>query len=196
MKLKLNCSAEYIRSFLTQRESNELYDELLTYKKLTDPFTLALANGERYQENYGKMMFIDRNLFEEQRFPESIWGPNQIWSDKMTTIKERVASFTRHPFETCVCIYYPDGNSGVDYHSDPVAFGDTTIIASISLGEERIFHLREKETMEVHELLLENGSLFIMGEHTQERYEHALPLNSNYKNARINLTFRKYGFGD
>jgi alkylated DNA repair dioxygenase AlkB len=196
MKLDLNCNADYVGSFMTKAECNELYDDLLTYETLTTPFTLKLANGEQYQENYGKMMFIDRILFEEQRLPESIWGPTQIWSNKMTLIKNRVESYTGYQFETCVCIYYPNGNSGVDYHSDPVAFGDTTNIASVSIGAERIFHLREKETMKVNELLLENGSLLIMGEGCQERYEHALPLNSIYKKARINLTFRKYGFSN
>jgi alkylated DNA repair dioxygenase AlkB len=140
------------------------------------------------------MMFIDGNLFEEKKFPASIWGPNQIWSDKMTLVKDRVEDYTGHKFETCVCIYYPDGNSGIDYHSDAAAFGDTSIIASVSIGEERVFRLRERETMTVHELLLESGSLLIMGEGCQDRFEHALPLDSNYKKARINLTFRKYGF--
>lgn len=196
MKLDLNCSAAYISSFLTESESNALFDELMSYPALTSPFTLRLANGERFQENYGKMMFIDRELFEEERLPEAIWGANQIWSERMRSLRDRVARHTGHNFQTCVCIYYPDGTSGVDYHSDPIAFGDTTVVASVSLGEERIFHLRENETQKVHEYLLEHGSLFIMGEHTQQRYEHALPLDPNYKKARINLTFRKYGFGD
>ncbi|GGK52222.1 MULTISPECIES: alpha-ketoglutarate-dependent dioxygenase AlkB [Flavobacteriaceae] len=194
MKLDLNCKAEYFDSFMNISESIELYNELLTYNKLTSKFTLEMANGERYQENYGKMMFIDRNLIQEKRFPESIWGPNQIWSDKMTLVKDRIESFTGHKFETCVCIYYPDGNTGIDYHSDQVAFGDTTNIASVSIGEERIFHLREKRTKKVHEILLKNGSLLIMGEGCQDRYEHALPLDLNCKKPRINLTFRKYGF--
>ena len=111
----------------------------------------------------------------------------------MKIVKEKVETYTGHQFETCVCIYYPDGNSGVGYHSDFIAFGDTTLIPSLSLGEDRIFKLREKETLIEHEILLNNGSLIIMGEHCQERYEHSLPENSKYKNPRINLTFRKYG---
>ncbi len=182
--------------FLKTPEALELFHELLTYHKLTSKFTLTLANGEQYQENYGKMMFIEGHLFEENRFPESIWGPNQIWSDKMTLVKDRIERDTGHTFETCVCIYYPDGNSGVDYHSDAPAFGDTTHIASISMGAERIFHLREKQNKKVNEMVLKNGSLLLMGEGCQDRYEHALPLDSNCKSPRINLTFRKYGFNN
>ena len=112
----------------------------------------------------------------------------------MAFLKKSIEKHTGIKFETCVCIFYPNGNSGVDFHSDYIAFGDTTIIPSLSIGEERIFLLREKETGKVNELKLENGSLLVMGEYCQERYEHALPLNSDYKKPRINLTFRKYGF--
>ncbi len=86
----------------------------------------------------------------------------------MYTIKERVENVVGHQFQTCVCVYYPDGNSGVDYHSDSVAYGDTNVIASVSLGQERLFNLREKATQKEHELLLHQGSLLIMGEGCQE----------------------------
>ena len=75
-----------------------------------------------------------------------------------------------------------------------IAYGDTNIIPSISLGEEREFQLRENATQEIYNITLENGSMIIMGENCQKNYEHALPPHSKYKNARINLTFRKYGF--
>lgn len=74
-----------------------------------------------------------------------------------------------------------------------MAYGDTSTIPSLSLGEERKFCLREKQTLKVAEVLLKNGSLLIMGKDCQEKYEHALPIDSNYKKGRINITFRKYG---
>ena len=194
MKLELNSSVEYVRSFLSKTECDALYDHLTTHSELTTMLVIETATGETFQNNYGKMMFIDKKLNDENKFPKSIWGPTKIWSEQMKMVKDRVESYTGHQFKTCVCIYYPDGNSGVAYHSDLVAFGDTTLIPSLSLGEERIFKLREKETLLEHEILLNNGSLIIMGEHCQDRYEHSLPENSKYKDPRINLTFRKYGF--
>ena len=194
MKLELNSSVEYVRSFLSKTECDALYDHLTTHSELTTMLVIETATGETFQNNYGKMMFIDKKLNDENKFPESIWGPTKIWSEEMKMVKDRVESYTGHQFKTCVCIYYPDGNSGVAYHSDLVAFGDTTLIPSLSLGDERIFKLREKETLLEHEILLNNGSLIIMGEHCQDRYEHSLPENSKYKDPRINLTFRKYGF--
>ena len=80
------------------------------------------------------------------------------------------------------------------YHSDLLAFGDTSFIPSISLGEERKFALGEKATLEIFETVLENGSLLVMEENCQARYEHSLLIDPIYKNGRINLTFRLYGF--
>ena len=114
----------------------------------------------------------------------------------MKKLKEKIENFTNRKFEVCVLIYYPDGNSGVDFHSDYVAFGDTSIIPSISLGEEREFKFREKESEVEVSQTLENGSLILMGRYCQKRYEHSLPINPKYKEPRINLTFRKYGFSN
>ena len=98
MKLDLNCKVEYFKSFLKIPEANDLYNELLTYNELTSQFAMVLANGERFQESYGKMMFIDRNLFEEKRFPKSIWGHSQVWSDKMNIVRDRIECNTGHRF--------------------------------------------------------------------------------------------------
>ena len=81
----------------------------------------------------------------------------------------------------------------MDYHRDVSAFGDTSHIASISLGAERMFSLRELETGEVCDVHLAHGSLIYMGPGCQERYEHAVPADPGCGEARVNLTFRLFG---
>jgi alkylated DNA repair dioxygenase AlkB len=139
-------------------------------------------------------MFLDKETKEKNQFNESIWGKNTEWSEKMLSLKKRIEKHTNNEFSTCVCIFYPDGNSGVDHHSDEVAFGDTSIIPSISLGEERLFSFREKKTMKENIMILKHGSMLVMGKGCQENFEHSLPINAMYKNPRISLTFRKIGF--
>jgi len=194
MKLPLNCSVEYHPSFLLLSEATKLQQYFGQLKRLTTTHRIETVIGEVFHQENGKLMFITKELYEANALPESQWGPTMIWSEEMELIRERIIKFTGHHFDVCVCIYYEDGNSGVGYHSDFVAFGNTSIIPSLSLGEERIFQLRENLTNKEHEIVLENGSLLIMGAHCQERYEHGLPLNPEYKNPRFNLTFRKYGF--
>ncbi|WP_147676913.1 alpha-ketoglutarate-dependent dioxygenase AlkB [Algibacter pacificus] len=193
MKLPLNCEVEYFSDFLEQDCANTLFAELIDIVEKTD-FSPKTADGITHDVNFGKMMFLDENLLVTNRFPEEHWGPTRAWTESLKKLQNKIEKFTKQKFEVCVLICYPDGNSGVDFHSDFSAFGDTSIISSISLGEEREFKFREKESKQELSQTLKNGSLIIMGEHCQEQYEHSLPINPKYKGSRINLTFRKYGF--
>lgn len=195
MKLELNCEVEYFKDFLELGLANELFIELIRLVKALN-YRPQTENGEIHHVNFGKIMFVDQDLLDKNIFPEQHWGPTKPWTDKLKTIKELIENHIHQKFQVCVLIYYPDGHSGVDFHSDLVAFGDTSIIPSISLGEEREFIFREIESGNKFVTALEHGSLIIMGEYCQERYEHSLPINPKYKNQRINLTFRKYGFGN
>ncbi|MFT5780460.1 MAG: hypothetical protein ACI837_003422 [Crocinitomicaceae bacterium] len=189
----INDVIEYTESFLSTEEANELFEELMKYPELTSMFELEIATGEKFNYDFGKMMFLDRELVDKNAFPKASWGHSMEWSENILKLKKRIEKIVKCEFHTCVCIFYADGNSGVDYHSDQMAFGDTSIIPSISLGEERQFCLREKETMTVTPMLLKHGSLVVMKNGCQEHYEHSLPVDSKYLNPRINLTFRKYG---
>ena len=106
----------------------------------------------------------------------------------------RVGAVTGCDHPVCVAIYYPDGRAGVDYHSDPPAFGDTRAIASISLGCERRFGIRDLEGQaEDYVMRLAHGSLLTMGPGFQDRYAHAILLEETCTEPRINLTFRCFG---
>jgi alkylated DNA repair dioxygenase AlkB len=190
MKLPLNCEVEYLQHFLPTEESAKLFN-LLMEQFTPSTFEVLLASGERFKTETGKVTFMDEVLYTANRFPPDIWGQTAVWPDPLRKVKEKVETLTGHAFQVGVGILYPDGNTGIDYHSDLVAFGDTSYIPSLSLGEERRFFLREKTTQEESNLLLHQGSLIIMGEHCQERYEHSLPVDPACDGARVNITFRK-----
>ena len=80
------------------------------------------------------------------------------------------------------------------YHFDQQTSGANTILPSISLGEVREFCFRENDSHETYSLELANGSLLVMGEHSQSRYEHSLIKDPRYINGRINITFRESNF--
>lgn len=193
MKLPLNCEVNYYDDFLELKEADALFFEL---SKLMQKISYAFRteDGKKHPVNFGKIMFVDQELIDENKFPEEHWGATKVWFGALRNLKEKIQEFTGQIFQVCVLIYYPNGNSGVDFHSDYIAFGDTYFIPSISLGEEREFKFREKESGHEFSTKLANGSLIIMGEHCQDKYEHSLPINPEYKKPRINLTFRKYGF--
>ena len=185
---------DYTESFLTVAEADALFQQLMGDEKLTEMMEIDFIATGKATYDFGKMMFLDQDLIEKKAFPPTVWGNNKVWTEYMLPLKKKIERKVNHEFHVCVCIYYPDGNSGVAYHSDAIAFGDTSIIPSISLGEERVFSLREKETGKVNDMVLKHGSLLVMKEGCQEYYEHSLPIDATYLKPSINLTFRKYGF--
>jgi alkylated DNA repair dioxygenase AlkB len=70
--------------------------------------------------------------------------------------------------------------------------GSDPIIASVSLGGERRFLLRHRrrKDLPVQEIVLEHGSLLIMGAGTQRAWRHSVPKTARHVAPRLNLTFR------
>jgi alkylated DNA repair dioxygenase AlkB len=64
------------------------------------------------------------------------------------------------------------------------------VIASLSLGAERKFELKHKDTLEKVTLNLQHGSLVIMKGEIQSHWLHRLTVSTRVKESRINLTFR------
>ena len=148
MKLPLNCTVEYLENFLSGIEASTLYQSLTETHLIAEHKIRMEVNGDVIEQECGKIIFMDQDLFENEAFPEFIYGKTSVWFDILKPVKQRVEELTHQVYNFCVAIYYPDGNSGVDFHSDPAVYGDTTIIPSLSLGEEREFLLKEKATGE------------------------------------------------
>jgi alkylated DNA repair dioxygenase AlkB len=86
---------------------------------------------------------------------------------------------------------YHDGNEGLGWHSDDEkSIGKNTPIASLSLGAERKFTFKHKQTKQIVSLVLEHGSLLVMKDATQSNWLHSLSKSNKINQARINLTFR------
>ncbi|WGH74663.1 alpha-ketoglutarate-dependent dioxygenase AlkB [Tenacibaculum tangerinum] len=194
MSTKISHVIRYNQNFLSLEEATKLFQKLMQFPELINMHKNKVPQADTITYNFGKLMFLDRDLIEKNAFPKALWGNTTEWPAFILPLKKKIEEFTGCEFKTCVCIYYPDGNSGVGYHSDKIAFGDTDVIPSISLGEERVFCVRENSTKKETQFLLKHGSLLLMKKGCQEYFEHSLPKNSIYVNPRINLTFRKYGF--
>ena len=125
------------------------------------------------------------------------------WTATVLAIKEKVEAEVGVNFDSCNINYYRDGNDHLGWHLDPEDEGLWTFpIAGISLGAARSFHMRKyslsgrkKETggSEIHERMLEHGSLLVMPAQFQAGWLHRLPKLPKSKEVgpRINLTFRR-----
>ena len=110
----------------------------------------------------------------------------------LSEIKKKVETIAQVEFTTCLLNLYRNGQDSNGWHADDEKeLGKNPIIASVSLGANRVFKFRDKKaTSNVLKLLLEHGSLLLMRGATQHNWQHQLPKTSKIAGSRINLTFR------
>ncbi len=194
MQLPLNCKADYFADFLRPREAAELYRVLIDEYHLDQERRTIEAGGKIHLTDSFKILFLTAELIANNTHPEPIHGKGYVWSGPMADLRQKVEDLLEHEFEIGMCLYYPDGNFFAPYHFDQQTSGEQTLLPSISLGEVREFRFRENDSGEIYSLDLADGSLLVMGEHCQSRYEHSLPRDSRYRNGRINITFREASY--
>ena len=194
MKLPLDCNANYVQDFLTEKEANTLYTSLMDTYKIDQARLVIKAGGETIETDSFKLLFASEELILQNSHPKEIHGASHVFTGAMRALKEKVEQQLQKEFPLAMCLYYPNGNYFAPHHSDQETSGADTILPSISLGEVREFHFMHKENHEEYGLDLAHGSMLVMGVHCQERYTHSLPQNMNYKKGRINITFREANF--
>jgi alkylated DNA repair dioxygenase AlkB len=114
------------------------------------------------------------------------------FTNELLEIKEAIESKSDVVFTTCLMNLYRDGKDSNGWHSDnEKELGKNPVIASITLGQERFFHLKHRSQKDLkHKLLLEHGSLLLMRGETQHHWLHQIPKTAKPIKERINLTFR------
>jgi alkylated DNA repair dioxygenase AlkB len=113
------------------------------------------------------------------------------WTKELCELKQIVEDFAGTTFNSCLLNLYHNGDEGMGWHSDDEeSLGKNNTIASLSLGAERKFLFRHKQSKQIVSLVLEHGSLLIMKDATQANWLHSLPKSKNVIESRINLTFR------
>ena len=114
------------------------------------------------------------------------------WSNTLLGVKHQLQRHTGQSFNSVLVNYYRDGRDSNGWHSDDEPeLGQNSVIASLSLGAARDFHLRHKVKKQLRRTIsLEHGSLLIMKGRTQQCWQHHIPKRAR-ADARINLTFRR-----
>ncbi len=116
----------------------------------------------------------------------------QPWSATLMELKMLAEMSTGAAYNSVLLNLYRGGQDSMGWHSDDEKeLGPEPSIASISLGEPRVFHFRHRKDKNLkHKILLEHGSLLFMSGSTQTYWHHQLPKTRKNIGERINLTFR------
>lgn len=115
------------------------------------------------------------------------------WTPVLLKIKEDLESELKTKFNSVLINYYRDGNDHMSYHSDDEKeLGPNPVIASLSFGETRSFHLKHKYDLEKETVMLPitDGSLVVMKGELQHFWQHKITKTKKLIGPRVNLTFR------
>ena len=162
------------------------------YKKLMEK--IAWRNDEAFI--FGKHIITKRKVAwygdEEYEYSYSNFTKRALkWTKELLELKGAVDDISKTTYNSCLLNLYHDGSEGMAWHSDDekeLLKGGS--IASLSLGAERKFSLKHKQSKETVSLILESGSLLVMNDDTQTNWLHTLPKTKKVTRPRINLTFR------
>jgi len=114
------------------------------------------------------------------------------FTKELLEMKHKIEALIDVDFTTCLLNLYRNGRDSNGWHSDDEKeLGQNPVIASISLGQERYFHLKHKRDLTLkYKMLLKHGSLLLMKGATQHYWQHQIPKTAKAVKERINLTFR------
>ncbi|WGK65021.1 alpha-ketoglutarate-dependent dioxygenase AlkB family protein [Croceiramulus getboli] len=178
----------YLPGFLSAEEADRYFKSLRrTVDWQQDDITVF---GKTYAQPRLTALYAQNSL--PYRYSNLTLYPKPFTAD-LIRLKARIELETPHTFTTCLCNLYRNGQDSNGWHSDDEKeLGMQPVIASVSLGAERRFHLKHKTRKEERlSLVLEHGSLLIMAGNTQHFWKHQLPKTKKPVGERINLTFRK-----
>lgn len=107
------------------------------------------------------------------------------------TLKDELEGQT---FNSALVNCYRNGQDSVAWHSDDEPeLGRKPLVASVSLGAERIFQLRHKydKNNKKHMMTLSDGDLLLMAGETQRYWQHQIPKSAHSMGERISITYRR-----
>lgn len=176
------------------------YPSFISSEKASDYYNRLLSETDWQQDNikvYGKVYQQPRlsALYGLNNLPYSYSGLTmhpKKFTPLLIELKNKIEIITEATFNTVLINQYRNGNDSVGWHSDDEKeLGKNPIIASLTFGAERFFHLKHKENKELkYKLLLEHGSMLLMKGETQHYWQHQIPKSKKVVSPRINLTFR------
>ena len=183
-----DATIKYYPNFLNTKEA-DLYLEQLTKETpwRNDPITVF---GKTYPQP--RMTSQHGHTTDSYGYSGIVMQPNPM-RKPLLDIEQKLQAFTKETFTTVLLNLYRDGQDSNGWHADnEKELGVNPVIASISLGASRYFHLKHNSDKSQRlKLELTHGSLLLMEGATQHFWKHQIAKTAKKVGPRINLTFRK-----
>jgi alkylated DNA repair dioxygenase AlkB len=115
------------------------------------------------------------------------------WTPVLLEIKNQLEIDLKTKFNSVLINYYRNGNDHMSYHSDDEKeLGQNPVVASLSFGAARFFHLKHRynNSMPTIKIALASQSLLVMKEELQHFWLHKISKSAKISEPRLNLTYR------
>ncbi|CAB1323554.1 unnamed protein product [Coregonus sp. 'balchen'] len=183
-----------IPGFLPPEEADWAFSKLLA--ELPWSQKTNYRQGEAYEEPrltcwYGELPYT---------YAHSTMEANTQWHPLLVTLRCAIEKASGHRFNSLMCNLYRNCKDSIGWHSDDeAALGTRPTIASLSLGDMRVFSLRKQPAPEENgdytyverlRIPLTHGTLLMMEGATQDDWQHSVAKEYHDRGPRINLTFR------
>jgi alkylated DNA repair dioxygenase AlkB len=124
------------------------------------------------------------------------WNVNAADPEPLPVLGEARVALSDHydrPFDSIGFNLYRDGRDSVAWHADRERFHlENPVVAIVSTGAPRAFHLRPKGGGRSRSWHLGQGDLFVMGGACQHDWEHCVPKAAHVDGPRLSIMFRHH----
>ena len=176
----------WVRQFYTTAESDYLFTT----------FKTSLAWQEESIFIFGRWFKVPR-LMCWYGDPDAYYQYSGVnhqpkpWNKELQLIRVKIEQRFGSTYNSVLANLYRDGNDSMGCHADDEKeLGQNPVIASLSLGDQRLFKLHHKINKTTVDIILGHGDLLIMAGTLQNYWQHSVPKTKKLKTPRINLTFR------
>jgi len=182
----------YEKNFLPAGEASILFNILLTkcpWQRHRSSFKYAVPRDEAYYGDPGTNYTYSRREYKPLTWIPELLSLRTRVEEATPAVAYSNLSLQRLGYNAVLCNLYRNGNDSVGLHADAEPEMGP-VIASVSLGAERLFRLKGKTGAVAFAERLPHGSLLIMAGKTQKHFKHEVPKEPDVALPRINLTFR------
>lgn len=191
--------------FFTKHASNQNNIQDLTLDNLKQQVSfqkeqIITQNNQRVQERRETAWqgedFVPEFAYSGKRMERKEFSP--VVRNVRDYLRDNMGSY----YDCCLLNLYPDGDSGMRYHSDPdqgTVWGKDTSV--VSVGATRRFSFRHipsagmKNVSQPHNFVVMDGDVTHMFDECQFLYQHAVKTadtKGNEKASRSSLVFKQY----
>ena len=183
----------YDDRFLPPEEATHFFDTILNkcaWERRRASFGHAVPRDEAYYGDPGTHYIYSRREYKPLPWIPELLSLKALVEESTPVEAYANSSLPKTGYNAVLCNLYRDGNDSVGLHADAEPEMGP-VIASVSLGAERLFRLKRKDGSVAFSERLPHGSLLIMAGKTQKNFKHEVPKEPGVTQARINLTFRR-----